>query len=265
MKFEADGVNLNYQLEGPEGAPFLTFSHSLAADLTMWDPQADALKGAYRILRYDTRGHGGSSAPAAPYDFGQLVGDAVALLDHLGIERTHFVGLSMGGMTALGLALDHAPRLASITVANAVASMPREAAPMWDERIEGARTKGMAALVEGTMERWFTDERRAEGGPALEAVRAMIANTKAEGYAGCVGAIKGLNYGPRLGEITLPALFIAGEQDQATPGDVMRQMHGAVPGSSFISLDPAAHISNLAQPERFTAALKDFLSSTAKA
>lgn len=263
MKFEANGVSLNYQLEGPEGAPVVTFSHSLAADLTMWDPQAEALKDAYRILRYDTRGHGGSSTPEGPYDFGQLVGDAVALLDHVGVEKTHFVGLSMGGMTALGLALDHAPRLASITVANAVASMPKEAAPMWDERIVAARANGMAALVEPTMERWFVDEHRAAGWPVLDAVRTMIANTPVEGYASCIGAIKGLNYGPRLGEIKTPALFIAGEQDLATPGDVMRQMHGAVPGSIFVALDPAAHISNLAQPERFTAAVTSFLKSAA--
>jgi len=259
MKYEANGVSLNYEIEGPEGAPWLTFSHSLAADLSMWDPQAAALKGAYRVLRYDSRGHGASSAPAGPYSFKQLVGDVIALLDHLGIERTHFIGLSMGGMTGLGLALDHGTRLSSLTVANAIASMPSEAVPMWDERIVGARANGMAALVEPTMERWFTDEMRAQGGPVLDAVRGMIAGTAVEGFAGCVGAIKGLNYKPRLGDITCPVLFIAGQQDGATPGKVMRKMHGAVAHSSFVMLDPAAHISNLAQPERFTAALETFL------
>ncbi|MCY4085880.1 MAG: 3-oxoadipate enol-lactonase [Actinomycetia bacterium] len=252
------GVELQAELSGPEGAPYLTFSHSLGADLTMWDPQVAAFADSYRILRYDTRGHGRSSVPSAPYSFADLTGDVVGLLDTFGIERTHFAGLSLGGMTALGLALAHADRLESITVANAVASMPAEVLPMWDERVSVARDQGMQPLVESTIERWFTEPMRERGEPVLDRVRALIAKTPVEGYAGCIAAIKAIAYEPHLGEIAVPALFIAGEADTGTPPGPMHAMHECVPGSRYVELK-TAHLSNLEQPQAFSEALREFL------
>lgn len=251
-------AHLNVQLDGPEGAPCVTFSHSLASDLRMWDPQAEALVDRYRVLRFDTRGHGGSAVLPSPYSLDELVGDVIELLDALGIERTHFVGLSLGGMIAQGLALAHPDRLASITVANSIAVLPEAALPMWDERIATARELGMEALADATIQRWFTEDARASKPSVLERVRRQIVATPVEGYVGCSEAIKKLNYASRLAEIDVPTLLIAGDKDEGTPAAAMRKMHESFAASQYVELE-AAHLSNLEQPEKFTEALAAFI------
>jgi 3-oxoadipate enol-lactonase len=246
--------------DGPEGAPHVTFSHSLASDMRMWEPQAAALRDSYRVLRFDTRGHGSSAVPSAPYSLGDLVGDVVALLDDSGVDQTHFVGLSMGGMIAQGLALEHPDRVASITVANSMAVIPEGAESMWDERIATAREHGMNALADPTIERWFTAGMRACEESVVTRVRDQILATSVEGYVGCSEAIKRLDYASRLGELDVPTLLIAGDQDAATPAAAMRVMHAAVSNSEYVELK-AAHLSNLERPAEFTAALVQFLSS----
>lgn len=253
-------VDLNATLDGPPGAPHVTFSHSLASDLRMWDPQATALAKSYRVLRFDTRGHGASDVPPAPYSLDELVGDVIGLLDALEVERTHFVGLSLGGMVAQGLALGHADRVASITVANSISVLPDDAQPMWDERIRIAREQGMGALADTTIQRWFTEAARTRNEAVVARIRAQIVETAVDGYVGCSEAIKQLDYAPRLAEIEVPTLFIAGDQDAGTPASAMRRMHQMVTGSKYVELE-AAHLSNLEQPERFTAALAEFLAS----
>lgn len=244
--------------DGPAGAPHVTFSHSLASDLRMWDPQVAALRDSYRILRFDTRGHGNSPVPPAPYSLDDLVGDVVALLDDAGVDQTHFVGLSMGGMIAQGLALEHPDRVASITVANSMAVLPEGAESMWDDRIAIAREQGMVPLADPTIERWFTADMRAREESVVAGVRDQILATSVEGYVGCSEAIKRLDYASRLGEIDVPALFIAGDQDQGTLAATMRVMHTAVVNSEYVELG-AAHLSNLERPAEFTAALDRFL------
>ncbi len=253
-------VDLNVDVDGPAGAPHVTFSHSLASDLRMWDPQAIALAEDHRVLRFDTRGHGASAVPLAPYSLDELVGDVIRLLDALEVEKTHFVGLSLGGMIAQGLALERPDRLASITVANSISVLPDEAQPMWDERIRIAREQGMGALADPTIERWFTEGARARDDAVIARIRVQIVETAVEGYVGCSEAIKRLNYAPRLAEIDVPTLFIAGDQDVGTPASAMRRLHQTVSGSSYVELE-AAHLSNLEQPEQFTAALVEFLAS----
>lgn len=261
MKVDVDGVSFNCQVEGPEGAPWITFSNSLATNLSMWDDQAAALSNEFRILRYDKRGHGGSDAPEGPYSFDMLVGDVVGLWDALGIDKSHFVGLSIGGMTALGLALGHADRLQSIVVSNSRADAPQEFRDAWDQRIAAAEQNGMAGLADATVQRWCSPSFLEAGPPALERLRSMVASTSLTGFVGCARAIQGLNYHPRLGEIAVPTLFIAGREDGATPADNMRRMHADVPGSRFVELSPAGHISNVEQPEGHTAAIREFLAS----
>ena len=259
MQADLGGVGIHYRVDGTEGAPWLTFSNSLATDLRLWDAQVTALAPRFRILRYDTRGHGQSAAPAGAYSFDDLVGDLVGLWDHLGIARTHMVGLSLGGMTAVGVAIGHGERLASAAVCDARADAPPAFADAWDERIAAVREGGMAALVEPTVERWFTPAFQERAADQLERVREMIRATSADGYIGCARALQGLNYLPRMGEITVPTRFIVGKQDGGAPPAVMQEMHAAVADSSFVEIDPAGHLSNIENPAAFGAALDDFL------
>src|SRR5919198_5689276 len=208
MNITVNGINVNYTLEGPTSGPVITMSNSLASNLSMWDPQVRALASRYRILRYDTRGHGGTDAPAGPSSLDELTEDARALLQALGIMRTHFVGLSMGGMIGQIMALKYPQMLQSVVLCDTMSRVPTEAKPMWDERIHTAETRGMEPLVESTIARWFTEPFRQKGSPVLEQVRTMIRTTPPRGYAGCCHAIAALNLTDRLREITLPTLII---------------------------------------------------------
>ena len=159
MKQTANGIDINYQVEGR--GPWVTLSHSLSTDLTLWDDLAAALAPDFTVLRYDTRGHGGTGAPAEPYSFAQLTADLAGLLDALQVGRTHFVGLSMGGMIGQHFALAHPQRLERLVIASSTSRVPPEAGAVWEERIAMARKDGCAALVEGTLGRWFTPPYRA--------------------------------------------------------------------------------------------------------
>ncbi|MFQ5899332.1 MAG: alpha/beta fold hydrolase, partial [Candidatus Methylomirabilia bacterium] len=156
MQITVNGLSIHYTLEGPPSGPVITMSHSLAANLSMWDPQLPALSSRYRVLRYDTRGHGGTEVSEEPYSLDRLVEDARALLQALGITRTHFIGLSMGGMVAQILALRAPELLESLVLCDTTSRVPPEAKPTWDERIGTAQRDGMAPLVEPTIGRWFT-------------------------------------------------------------------------------------------------------------
>src|SRR5919109_1826498 len=177
MHITANGINVNYTLEGPASAPIITLSNSLASNLSMWDPQTSVLTSRYRVLRYDTRGHGGTDAPAGPYSLDELTEDVRALLQALGITRTHFIGLSMGGMIGQIMALKYPQVLQSLVLCDTMSRVPTEAKPMWDDRIRTAETQGMESLVEPTLARWFTAPFR-EGRPdVIEKVRTMIRTT----------------------------------------------------------------------------------------
>ena len=258
MLAQIGGVGINYEISGTEGRPWLTFSNSLATDLGMWDEQAEALAGEFRILRYDKRGHGGSQPAEGPYSFDDLIGDVVGLWDCLGIERSFFVGLSIGGMTAQGLLLKHADRVIATVMANTMALCRKEFAAAWDDRIAAVSAKGMDAVLQPTMERWFTEGYRATGAPRLEDVRRMILNTSAAGYCGCARAIQELAYLDRLETLNHPVLLIAGAHDGGTPPSGMKLMHERIRGSEYVEFD-AAHISNIEKADAFTAALREFL------
>ncbi len=257
---ETRTIALNASVEGPAGAPAVMFSNSLGANLSMWQPQAEHLRDRYRVVRYDQRGHGLSEVPEGPYSFAELVEDAVALADALGIERFHFVGLSMGGMTALGLALTYPARLLSVTPANCVAGFPPDGRRNWEERIATVSQGGLEPLLESTLERWFTAPTRDARPAQMQAVREMVAATPVQGYVGCCGALRGLDYDGRLEAITTPTLFIAGSEDPSTTASAMRAMHARVAGSRYVEL-PAAHVSNLECPDAFNRALDDFLAA----
>jgi 3-oxoadipate enol-lactonase len=259
MKMTANGISMHYTFDGPEGAPLVTMSNSLASNLSMWDPQIPALTSRYRVLRYDTRGHGGTDAPAGPYSLEELTEDLRALLQALGISRTHFVGLSMGGMIGQMMALKYPQMLQSVVLCDTMSRVPTEAKPLWDERIHMAETRGMEPLVESTIARWFTEPFRQQGAPVLDQVRTMIRTTPPRGYAGCCHAIAALNLTDRLKEITLPTQIIVGEDDPGTPVSASRTIHEQIKGSELVILKSAAHLSNLEQAAAFNQALTAFL------
>jgi len=260
MKAKVNGVEINYEVSGNPDKPWLTFSNSLATNLHMWDEQAKLLANDFRILRYDKRGHGDSEPVAGAYSFDDLIADVVGLWDHLGIDQTHFVGLSIGGMTVQGIMLKHADRLKSVVIANSMGKVAEEFVSAWQDRINLSHEKGMDPLIQPTMERWFTEGFRNQGTPEAQAIADMIASTSVNGYAGCAAAIQNLNYLDSLGQISgIPVLFIAGAQDAGTPPAGMEAMHANMLGSEYVLLDPAAHISNVERPDAFNAALTGFL------
>jgi 3-oxoadipate enol-lactonase len=259
MKISTNGITTNYVVEGPASAPVVTFSHSLATDLSMWDAEARMLADRFRVLRYDTRGHGGTEAPAGPYTLDMLAADARALLDALGIQRTHWVGLSMGGMIGQTLALSAPQYLASLALCDTSSRIPAEARGTWAERIATAESRGMDPLVEPTIGRWFTAPFRQRRGDIVDPVRAMIRTTPVAGYVGCCQAISQLDLTDRLGSIHVPTLVLVGEDDQGTPVAASQAIHDRIKGSELVVLKSAAHLSNIEQPEAFGQALSGFL------
>ncbi|MFH1043551.1 MAG: alpha/beta fold hydrolase [Pseudomonadota bacterium] len=257
MKISANGININYTIEG-EG-PWLTLSHSLACNLHMWDEEARLLAKRYKVLRYDTRGHGASGAPSGAYSFDLLAEDLHRLLQALGIQSTHFVGLSMGGMIGQTYALKHPGTFSSLALCDTTSRYPSDAGGMWLERIKIVETQGMEPMVLPTLARWFTEGFRKTHPDVVERVAAMIRSTPAPGYIGCSHAIPKINLTARLKEIRCPSVVIVGKDDPGTPVAMAEEIHRAMPGSNLVIIADAAHLSNLEQPEAFNQALGDFL------
>jgi 3-oxoadipate enol-lactonase len=259
MHVAIDGATIHYRVEGRTGAPWVTLCNSLAANLRMWDFQAAALTGRYRVLRYDRRGHGESSAGGRDFRIERLARDVLALWDHLGIVRSHYVGCSIGGMTGLALARDHADRLGRFVCADARADAPPGTAAIWDERVKQARDQGMAAMVEPTLARWFTAGFRLWNPPVLDIVREMIAATSLDGYEGCARAVVHLDLAASLNRLAVPTLFVVGAEDASTTPAVARAMHASAPGSAYREIAYGAHLCNLEQPDAFNRLMIDFL------
>ncbi|MBY4899233.1 3-oxoadipate enol-lactonase [Cupriavidus sp. AU9028] len=252
-----DGLSLHYTLEGDPQAPVLVLSNSLGTSLGMWDPQMPALLRRYRVLRYDTRGHGHSGIAQAPFGIDTLGRDVLAVLEHAGIATpAHFCGLSMGGMTGIWLAAHHPGRFRSFVLANTAAMIGP--ASVWDNRIATVRRDGMAAIVDAVLQRWFTQRTLDHQGDGLVAVRAMLQRTDPHGYAGNCAAIRDADLRASLQGIRAPVLVIAGKHDAATTPAQGRALAEGIKGAHYVELD-AAHLSNWERPAEFTAALLDFI------
>ena len=260
MHISANGISINYDIAGKEGAPWLMFSNSLATDLTMWDSQAQDLSDKFRVLRYDQRGHGKTEAPAGRYTFDLLIADALALMDALKIQKVNFCGLSMGGATALGLAQRHSDRIARAIVCDSGCASTPQSAQQWEERIAVAQKGGMEPLVESTATRWFPPDVIAKNPPYLDKARAMIRNTPVNGFIGCAAALADHDFRSSVASTKPPVLFLAGEKDAggAVP-TAMKALHQDLKGSRYVELSGAGHISNLDDPAGFTRAVRDFL------
>ena len=262
MKVKSNGIDIHYEIEG-EG-PWLTMSHSLACNLHMWDPQMPVLTKKFKVLRFDTRGHGQSSAPAGEYTLEQLADDLKGLLDALKIKQTHYAGLSMGGMIAQAFALKYPGVFQSMVLADTTSRRPPNAGQMWGERIQNAQTKGMGALVQGTLERWFTEPYRNSRKDVMEKIGNDIRNTPVNGFVGCCHAISKVDYLDRLKEIKVPALIIVGEQDHGTPPEAARAIQQNLPGSELKIIPSAAHLSNIEQAQVFNDSMLGFLNRVAR-
>ena len=255
MKASVNGIDINYEVSGKEGAPWLVLSHSLACSVRMWDPTVEALKDKFRILNYDMRGHGATSAPQGPYALDMLADDVLGLMKHLKIDKAAYCGLSIGGMIGQTLAIRGNGPFTKMVLADTTHTQPPEALKQWEDRIATAKAKGMAGMVDSTMERWFTAPNR--NTPAAKKIAALIAATPLNGFIGCAEAIKKLNTTARLKEIRLPVLAITGEQDGAAPGT--KYIGENVPGAKYVGIPNAAHIANVEQAEAFNRALREFL------
>jgi 3-oxoadipate enol-lactonase/4-carboxymuconolactone decarboxylase len=258
-----DGVEQNYSLEGPEDAPVLVTANSLGTTFGMWDEQAPALSARFRLLRYDHRGHGGSSVPPGPYEIGDLGRDVLALLDTLRIERFSFCGLSLGGMVGMWLASEVPGRVERLVLCCTSALLgPPET---WERRARTARTEGVGAVADDVLERWFTPPFRASRPEILEWGAGMLRGTPGEGYAGCCEAIRDMDLTGRLGTIRAPTLVIAGADDLATPlAGHAEPIRDAIPDARLVVIPRAAHLGNVEQPEAFTRAILDHLAPVAK-
>jgi 3-oxoadipate enol-lactonase/4-carboxymuconolactone decarboxylase len=252
-----DGLRHYYRLTGPSARPVLMMSHSLGLDHGMWDPQATDLERHVQVLRYDLRGHGGSDAPPGDYSIAELARDALGIADALGLRTFAFCGLSIGGMIGQWIAV-HAPeRLTHLVLAN---TTPRMADPsLMETRRRDVLEQGMAAVTEPAIGRFFSASMVAAEAPEVTSARRVLLATNPVGYAGCCAAVRDLNHTDLLGRIRTPTLVISGDLDESMPWEGHgRVLSSEIPGAQFVRL-PAAHISNLARPRSFTAALFDFL------
>lgn len=259
MFVEANGIRIHYEMSGKKDAPVVVLSHSLGSNLAMWEPQVPALSPHFQVLRYDIRGHGESDAPRGPYSLEMLALDVVGLLDVLKIEKAHFVGLSMGGMIGQHLGLSHARRLRSLVLCDTAAKVPQDALPLWKERMALAREKGLEALLESTMERWFTASFLKANPPILGTIRKAFLATAVEGYVGASEAISNVDTLERLPEIETPTLIMVGEDDPGTPVSASEAIHARIPNSRLVVIPGCRHLSNVEQPEAFNKQLLSFL------
>ncbi|MFC7398421.1 3-oxoadipate enol-lactonase [Chelatococcus sp. GCM10030263] len=242
-----------------EGAPWIVLSNSLGASTLMWEPQMEWLGRRYRILAYDTRGHGASEAPPGPYSFADLTGDVLALMDHFRIDRAALMGLSLGGMTALGLAIHHPRRFERVVCCDARADGPEPFVRSWDERLAAIAAGGLDAIVDGTLERWFVARYHKANPEQIARFRAMFLATSPVGFAGCAEALKRLDYLKDLPRIRIPVLYVVGEKDQGAPPEAMRAMAAATPGAHLVQIPDAAHLPNVDNSFAFHAAVAPFL------
>ncbi|MCR9256765.1 MAG: 3-oxoadipate enol-lactonase [Alphaproteobacteria bacterium] len=258
---QVNGVTLSYELAGRKDGPVMMFSNSLGTDRGMWDGQVEAFGASWRILRYDTRGHGGSELTEGPYTADLLADDAIALMDHLGIDKVHFCGLSLGGLTGQMIGLKAPERLLSLTLANTAAQFMTP--EIWNQRIQMVSEGGMAAIADATMERWFTEGFRQREPGAIERMHAMLSAVPKEGYIACSCAVRDADTRAAIAGIAVPTQVIAGAQDMATPPEKGRYIADTIPEAGFVLIDPAGHISNIEQPDVFNKALSDLLARAA--
>ena len=246
MYVQANGIQIHYRVDGREDAPWVTFITGIANDTTMWDGQISTLEDDFHILRYDSRGHGGTEATEGDYTFDMLIGDVLGLWDALGIQKSHLVGLGLGGSTAIGLATDNSDKLLSLVPCACRDLMVPELAARWPGLVESVKAKGMEAVAEPTVQRWFSDEFKANNPDVLDSVRAQIRGTNPLGYYGCVAAFLTLDFRDRIDGISVPTLLISSANDQSGgPSAIMTALADSIKGARHVSVSNATRICNV--------------------
>ncbi len=254
--FHVNGIDLHARIDGSDSAPWLVLSNSLGAALDMWEPQVAVFSREFRVLRYDTRGHGGSAVPPGPYTIDQLGTDVVGLLDTLGIARAHFCGLSMGGATGMWLAVHVATRIDRLVLCNTTPWLgPPEA---MDARIATIRREGMTALVDAIIQRWFAADAITRQAVTVERIRQTLLQTPLGGYIGCCEALRDMDQRADLARITAPTLVIAGKFDPAPTPAAAREWASTIPQARCLEL-PTAHLSNIGAAGEFNQQVLNFL------
>jgi 3-oxoadipate enol-lactonase len=259
MQATINGFRMHYQVEGPETAPPVVLHHSLAMNLSLWDELTAALLPRYRVVRFDARGHGKSEATKAPYDFETLSADVVGLMDHVKIERAHFVGLSMGGMVGQYLGLNHSQRFTSLTLASTSSRVPPEGRALWLQRVADTREKGIACQVAVAVPRWVTAANQKELPAVVSRLTRMLLGTSVEGFCGWAGAIATLDVTDRLKTIKLPTNVIVGEEDPGTPPAAAEAIHREIAGSTLAVAPKLSHMLCTEAPAVFNKLVADFL------
>jgi 3-oxoadipate enol-lactonase len=257
LKVMVNGVEIAYRFDGPKNRRVVMMSNSLMSDLTMWDVTVPALVDRYRVLRYDTRGHGHSGTTPGPYSIALLADDAVGLMDALGIERVHFVGLSMGGMIAQQIGARYPERVHSLSLCDTASEMSMRS--VWKERLAIVRSEGVAGLMDSTIQRWFTASFIASDPLAIEKVRRMILATGPEGYIACGSAVRDMAQTTMLLQVKTPTLVLVGRKDPACTVEHATVIHRLIDGSQLVVLEDAAHLANIEQPQAFNQALRAFI------
>lgn len=248
-------LQLHYKVDGPDAGPPVVFANSICTDLSLWDAVLPHLPAELRVIRYDMRGHGQSDCPPAPYSMGQLIRDAEGLLDHLCVRDCVFVGLSLGGFVAQGLAVKRLDQVRALVLSNTAAKLGQP--EQWQQRIEQVQSKGMAGLAETTLPAWFT--KRFRNGPDFPAWRDLFLAQNVQGVAGCLAALSGTDFYTPTSGLRLPTLGIAGSEDGATPPDLVRETTDLIPGSRFALIRRAGHLPVVEQPAEYGQLLSDFL------
>jgi 3-oxoadipate enol-lactonase len=253
--FDAGDVRIHYRVDGPEDGAPVVFANSLGTDMRLWDDILPLLPEGLRIIRWDKRGHGLSTVPSGPYSMGSLISDCERLLDHLNVKECVFVGLSIGGMIAQGLAVKRLDLIRAMVLSNTAAKIGNPA--LWDERIAAVHSGGIESLADAVMERWFSAAFRKK--PEMELWRNMLVQQADDGYAGCSAAISGTDFYTPTSGLRLPTLGIAGTEDGSTPPDLVRETVDLIPGAQFHLIRRAGHLPCVEQPEEFAQVLGDFL------
>lgn len=257
MFARVNGVLLNYRLVGPAGAPVIVLVNSLGTDARIWDAVIDDLTPEYRVLSYDKRGHGLSDAPPAPYTISEHTKDLEGLLAHLRIDRFALCGVSVGGVIAQRFALDHADRVAALILCDTAARIG--AAEFWNARIEAVTTRGIPAISDAILERWFTPAYRRDQPDQFAGWRNMLERSPVAGYAGTCAALRDADLRSEIGAIALRPLVVVGSDDLSTPPDLVRETAALVPGSRFEIITGAGHLPCIEQPAKFVALLREHL------
>jgi 3-oxoadipate enol-lactonase len=257
---DVNGIKTDYRIDGKEGAPYITFITGIANDHTMWDPQVEVLGKDYRTLRYDLRGHGDTQATEGDYNMELLTRDLLGLLTELNIQKTHLVGLGLGGAIAQSFAIDHSHRVNALVPCCCRARMVPEFAELWHKLREAVAQDGVEVIVEPTVQRWFSDEFKAANPQVLQNVRNMIRGTTTLGYLGVTAAFLGLNIEDKLPQIKAPTLYISGAEDKmGGPPELMAELAKKVSNAQHRTVAKAAHIANIQNPAGFNSLVADFL------